>query len=200
MFKLLYYKGAGSFQAINKVITWISTGTSVQWRSYQRLSPVGKERTEMTVSAAWATVKRDGHERGETSRSEIPPVCLGLCPQLCSDGPQRCRTPATITHVSNFDWYPFLIFLIKQCIVLTRCFDSRSKVTSSFEHLRAPHCWFEFFIWYNRLYMPRCTSQYVSCKDTSYLLVRFDQNNRWDPGYFPTMKSAVAKTNGSAIL
>lgn len=64
--------------------------------------PAAKGRTEMSVSVAWATVKREGHERGKRSRSEIPPVCLGLCPQLCSDDPLRCQTPATITHISDF--------------------------------------------------------------------------------------------------
>lgn len=43
-FKLLHYKGAGSFQAINKAITKISTGTSVRRCSYQCIGLTQQDR------------------------------------------------------------------------------------------------------------------------------------------------------------
>lgn len=92
------------------------------------LHPAGKGRTEMSVSVAWATVKRDGYEKAKKSRPEIPPVCLRLCPQLYSNSP-LLDSSNYHTHF-EFLLIPFLIFLIKQCFGLP---DARESL---FQHLR----------------------------------------------------------------
>lgn len=82
------------------------------------------------MSVTGAMIQREGDERGWRSWSEIPPLCLGVCPQLFSDGPLCCQTPARITHLLNFYGFPlsysksFFFFFVRLVYVIHSQFGS----------------------------------------------------------------------------